>query len=185
LGDNAIYHMARVLLALEQYALNVVPHLSAHPLCGHPTLSVGLINGGLSVNTIPDRCTVEIDRRVLPGDDPEAAWRHAVEYVNGIIPPGTSVVHDTPFMHTRGLADNANGELAAQLAAAAQKCEAPGEIVGVPYGTDAPHYAAAGCPSVVLGPGSIEQAHTVDEWLAVEQLERAADVYYELLRSWE
>src|SRR4051812_16499810 len=50
LGDNAIYHMARVLLMLEQYARDVVPQLASHPLCGQPTLSVGVISGGISVN---------------------------------------------------------------------------------------------------------------------------------------
>ena len=69
MGDNAIYHMARVLLALEQYGRDVVPKLASHPLCGKPTLSVGLISGGISVNTVPDRCTIEVDRRVLPVED--------------------------------------------------------------------------------------------------------------------
>jgi acetylornithine deacetylase len=183
LGDNAIYHMARVLQAFEQYAMNVVPHLNSHPLCGSPTLSVGVISGGLSVNTIPDRCTIEVDRRVLPGDDPEETWRHAVDYVNSISPTGTPVVHDSPFMSTRGLPDDANGEIASRLSAVAMECNAPGEQIGVPYGTDAPHFAAAGCPSVVFGPGSIAQAHTVDEWLEIEQLEKAAEVYYQFCRQ--
>lgn len=182
LGDNAIYHMAHVLQALELYARDVVPHLAEHPLCGRPTLSVGLISGGLSVNTIPDHCTVEIDRRILPENDPQQAWQHAVDYINAVIPAGTPVVHDSPFMFTRGLPDAANGDLAAALSEAAQGCEAPGAIVGVPYGTDAPHYAAAGAPSVVFGPGSIEQAHTADEWVATEQVERAAEVYYQFAR---
>src|SRR5438552_4443083 len=70
LGDNAIFHMARVLDVLDQYAQGVVPRLASHPLCGHPTLSVGLISGGISVNTVPDRCTIEIDRRGLPAEHP-------------------------------------------------------------------------------------------------------------------
>src|SRR6185436_1740612 len=82
LGDNAIYHMGRVLAVLEEYARDVVPKLANHSLCGHPTLSVGLISGGISVNTVPDECTIEVDRRVLPGENPEAAYRHAVDYVN-------------------------------------------------------------------------------------------------------
>src|SRR5688500_1927672 len=65
LGDNAIYHMARVLHVLEQYGRDIVPTLGSHPLVGHPTLSVGLITGGISVNTVPDRATIEVDRRVL------------------------------------------------------------------------------------------------------------------------
>ena len=85
LGDNAIYRMARVLEALERYARDVAPTLGRHPLVGHPTLSVGLISGGVSVNTVPDCCTIEIDRRVLPDEDPQAALRtrHVVRGPSG------------------------------------------------------------------------------------------------------
>jgi acetylornithine deacetylase len=52
--------------------------------------------------------------------------------------------------------------------------------MGVPYGTNAASIAAAGIPTAVLGPGSIAQAHTVDEWIAVEQLELAVEIYYRI-----
>jgi acetylornithine deacetylase len=52
------------------------------------------------------------------------------------------------------------------------------EITGVPYGTNAASIAAAGIPAVVVGPGSIDQAHTVDEWIAIDQLERAVELFY-------
>ena len=80
-GENAIYRMAPVLAALERYAGEVVPQLGEHPLCGRPTLNVGTVQGGLSVNTVPDRATIEIDRRVLPGEDPQAAYEHVVDYL--------------------------------------------------------------------------------------------------------
>ena len=64
--------MSRVLLALEAYQRDVTPTLGEHALCGRPTLSVGTIGGGVSVNTVPDLATIEIDRRLLPGEDPRA-----------------------------------------------------------------------------------------------------------------
>lgn len=177
-GDSAVYHMARVLTVLEQYARDVAPHLGGHPLVGHPTLSVGLIAGGISVNTVPDRCTIEIDRRVLPGENPDAAYTHAVDHVNNFVAVGTPVVNDRPFMLTKGLNNDHNMPLAEQLGEVARRHEAPGAAIGVPFGTNAPHYAATGSPTVVFGPGSIAQAHTCDEFLAVEQLERATDILY-------
>jgi acetylornithine deacetylase len=54
--------------------------------------------------------------------------------------------------------------------------------VGVPYGTDASKLAEAGLTSIVLGPGDIAQAHTVDEWIDVAELERAVEVYVELVK---
>jgi acetylornithine deacetylase len=184
LGDNAIYHMARVVQVLEQYAKNVVPHLSEHPLCSRPTLSVGTISGGFGVNTVPDRATIEIDRRVLPGEDPQAALDHCLEFINTHVPVGTPVMHDVPFMLTRGLADDANGQLAGRLGDAIRRAGGSGKAVGVPYGTDAPHYSATGCPTVVFGPGSIDQAHTADEWIEVAQLRTAAEVLFEFARNW-
>lgn len=179
LGDNAIYHMGRVLAVLEQYAKNVAPSLGSHPLCGHPTLSVGVISGGISVNTVPDRATIEIDRRVLPGEDPQAALNHCLDYVNAHVQSGTPVVQETPFMLTRGLADEHNGPLAVRLGEAIRKHGGAGNAVGVPYGTDAPHYAATGSPTVVFGPGSIDQAHTADEWIEIAQLQAAAEILHD------
>ena len=56
LGVSAIYGMAKILNVLEEYARDVAPGRGAHPLVGRPSLSVGVIAGGLSVNTVPDHC---------------------------------------------------------------------------------------------------------------------------------
>jgi acetylornithine deacetylase/succinyl-diaminopimelate desuccinylase-like protein len=183
MGDNAIYRMSRVLAALEAYGRDVVPQLANHPLCGHPTLSVGLIWGGISVNTVPDSCTIEIDRRVLPMEDPRVALDHCLDYLQSMCGADERIVHEKPFMLTRGLADTNNGELAARLGDVIRKHGGPGERIGVPFGTDAPHYAATGCPTVVFGPGSIDQAHTADEWLDIEQLRTASEIIYDFIRQ--
>jgi len=183
LGDNAIYHMARVLGVLEKYAKDVVPTMARHPLCGQPTLSVGIVSGGISVNTVPDRCTIEIDRRVLPMEDPQAAFEHCVEHLAAHVQPAAPLVHERPFMLTRGLADGANSEHAARLAEAIRRCGGPGERIGVPFGTDAPHFAATGCPTVVFGPGSIDQAHTANEWLDLDQLRAAAEILFDFAKA--
>jgi acetylornithine deacetylase/succinyl-diaminopimelate desuccinylase-like protein len=177
-AQNAIYRMAPVLAAIARYATDVVPGLGQHSLCGRPSLSVGTIQGGLSVNTVPDRAMIEIDRRLLPGENPATAYRHATDYLSQAVPDADWIEHDPPYMQTAGLADRNNGPLAVQLIAAARCVTGGGAAVGVPYGTNAAAYSAAGVPSVVFGPGSIAQAHTADEWLALDQLERASEVYY-------
>ena len=50
--------------------------------------------------------------------------------------------------------------------------------VGVAYGTNAAHIAASGVPSIVFGTGNIDQAHTKDEWISVDQLEQASEIFY-------
>jgi acetylornithine deacetylase/succinyl-diaminopimelate desuccinylase-like protein len=73
-----------------------------------------------------------------------------------------------------------NRDWAEQLAAAVRTVGVECRLMGVPYGTNAASIAAAGIPTAVLGPGSIAQAHTVDEWIAIDQLELAAEIYYRI-----
>ncbi|GIT31194.1 MAG: hypothetical protein Ct9H300mP1_32400 [Planctomycetaceae bacterium] len=61
--------MARVVRALEDYAATLADRVTPHPLWGAATLSVGLVSGGVSVNTVPDECLIEVDRRVIPGEN--------------------------------------------------------------------------------------------------------------------
>ncbi len=182
-GKNAIYRMGRVLDLLERYANEVVGTLAEHPLCGRPTLSVGTISGGVSVNTVPDRCTIEIDRRIVPGEDPLAARQYVIDYLAKETALRGFVEHDPPFMHSRGLNDIHNQPLAEKLMTAVKKTTGGNcRSLGVTFGTDAACYDAAGVPTVVFGPGSIEQAHTADEWVPLDEVQQATDAIYRLLR---
>src|SRR5262249_38069406 len=82
LGVNAIYRMARGLGVVERYAADLRSSRS-DPLLGPPTLSVGRVEGGTSVNTVPDRCRIEVDRRLIPGEDPQAALEQFAAYLKG------------------------------------------------------------------------------------------------------
>lgn len=176
LGTNAVYAMAKVLNILESYAREIAPARGEHPLVGRPTLSVGLISGGLSVNTVPDACAIQIDRRVLPTEDGPAARQHVIDYIKERIPASLRVEHQDAFLASPGLSDTRNGELARRLSQTAREHAADGRRLGVPYGTDAPAFDRINAPTVVFGPGSIDQAHTCDEWIAIEQLHRATEI---------
>lgn len=182
LGENAIYSMARVLPLFESYAREVAGTLGSHPLCGKPTLSVGTIKGGISVNTVPDKCTIEIDRRLLPGEDPEVARTHIIDYIAERV-TSARIVHDDPYLTSFALADDVNRDLATRLGAVSSKHGGGGKSIGVPYGTDAPRFAQTGCPTVVFGPGSIDQAHTCDEWIPLDELQSAAEILYDFAKD--
>ena len=185
LGDNAIYKMGRVLAACQRYAEEFAPALPRHPLCGGVTLSVGTIHGGLSVNTVPDRATIEIDRRLLPGEDPAQALRQVIDYIAGQPGIDFAIDHEPPFLQGPALADVGNDVVADLLVEAARRTIGRGEKVGVPYGTDAATLAGiGGVPSIVFGPGSIDQAHTADEWLPLAELTQASDVLFEFVRGY-
>ena len=186
LGESAIYAMAKVVSALERYAGELVGALAEHPLVGRPTLSVGTIAGGISVNTVPDHCVIEIDRRMVPvvGDEAEQAQRHVIDYVARAV-PGARLEHEPSYILSPGLSDQRNAALVAQLGDVARACGAPGNKIGVPYGTDAPAYDMLGIPTVVFGPGSIAQAHTEDEWIEIDQLHAAVEILVRFVKSYE
>jgi acetylornithine deacetylase/succinyl-diaminopimelate desuccinylase family protein len=183
LGVNAIFKIGRVLAALERYQKEVVGGLGEHALCGHPTLSVGTISGGLSVNTVPDRCTIEIDRRLIPGEKPNEVYRHVVDFVTAQIGADPAIEHEPPYLTSAGLSDQSNGPLANRMVEAVRQAKLSSEIIGVPFGTNASAIGGAGVPSIVFGPGSIDQAHTADEWLSLEQLHQASDALYRFGRT--
>jgi acetylornithine deacetylase ArgE len=176
-GDNAIYRMARALPAIEQYAAGLTA-CTLHPLCGAATLSVGTIHGGVSVNTVPDRCTIEIDYRLPPGEDPNVARQRLINHLAQAAGTDIPLEHDLPVLTVPSLSNGCNGSLADLLSATVREVTGGCRQVGVPYATDAAIVSAAGVPAVVFGPGFIEQAHTTDEWIPLDQLHRATEILY-------
>ncbi|MDZ4779296.1 MAG: M20 family metallopeptidase [Planctomycetia bacterium] len=182
-GRNAIYAMAPVLQALDAYQRTAAQEVTPHPLCGGATLSVGVISGGLSVNTIPAECAIEVDRRLVPGETAQGGFEHVRSFLAAQPNVPRDLVHEPPFLVGPPLADVGNEEIAAQLLRAARTVSDSRRIIGVPFGTDAATFAAAGVPSVVFGPGSIAQAHTADEWLALDQLDAAIEILVRFLEQ--
>jgi acetylornithine deacetylase ArgE len=174
-GVNAVYRMGHVLPVVEQYAAQLL-ETTAFPRLGTPTLSVGRIDGGVSVNTVPDGCVIEIDRRLLPGEDPQAAWRDFRDRLLAESP--VPVVCEPVWLACPALASELSGEVRQRLGAAIDAVEGRHEVLAVPFGTDASSIAEAGIPAVVFGPGDIAQAHTKDEWVELDQIDRAAEILY-------
>jgi acetylornithine deacetylase len=182
LGDNAIYRMSRVLVELERYQqeLGAGP---AHPLCGPASLSVGTIRGGASVNTVPDRATIEIDRRLRPDESLATAQQHLAGFLAGQLGRDFPLDWEPAYMHGPALSDEHNGPLSRRLAAVAREVSGRSDRIGAAYATNAAFLAEAGVPTVVFGPGSIEQAHTADEWIALDQVQQAAEILYRFARE--
>ncbi len=178
-GVNALYRMGRVLTAIERYAQRLAA-TTIDPLLGPATLSVGRIDGGTSVNTVHDRCRIEIDRRLIPGEDPLAAPGHLQTFLQqeGIDVP---VTFDPPWMSKSALSPEHSGELVELLGRAIDAVLGSHQVEGVPYGTDASTIAEGGIPAVVFGPGDIARAHTCDEWVSLEEVEQASEVLYRLV----
>lgn len=177
-GVNAIYRMARLISCVEAYAKSLQTSNRIHPLCGGPSLSVGVIEGGTSVNVIPNRCTIEIDRRVAPGESCDEAIEELRSYLSERI--DFPFDFEPPWCKHNAFPDDVNRELAEQVSQIAKAVSQRGAIKGVRFGTHATNFSLRGIPTIVFGPGSIQQAHTVDEWVSIEQLCKASDVYFQL-----
>ncbi len=178
-GVNAIYRMGHVLQALESFA-GSLSRSAPHPILGPPSLSVGRIEGGLSVNIVPDWCEIEVDRRLIPGEDAERSLEDVRVLLSRLSCGLESIDFGQPWVHMPALAPRAErwlGPLGEAVAAATGRRP---DIRGVPFGTDAGPLSAAGTPCVVFGPGDIAQAHTRDEWIAIEQVQLAAEAYFRI-----
>jgi len=172
LGVNAITHMARVIAAIE--ADNERMAAVQHPLVGCGTCNVGVITGGVQVNFVPDRCAIEIDRRLLPGEkasDAVAHYRQLLQGLEGI----TGDVEEPLLLVDEALDTPAEAAVVQTALQVSRDLGLNAEPCGVPFGCDASKLARAGIPSIVFGPGSIDRAHTADEHIEIDQVEQALE----------
>ena len=179
-GVNAIYRMARVVGALEQYADDLSRH-PGHPHLGRPTLNVGTIAGGEAVNTVPSWCEVLVDRRTLPGESPDAVDEALRARLQQRLPDVACEIAGT--LRALPLDGTEDSPWAQRVLRAAQQARPEAAFRYVAYSTDASQLAHAGMAVVVAGPGDERQAHTADEWVELEQVRQAVCLYEELLTN--
>ncbi len=146
-----------------------------HDLAGPATISIGTINGGARKNVVPDECLLTVDRRVVPGEALEAAHAQLEAFVNGRA--GLAYDHVGAAFETP--ADHWLVEAAIEAVRDVRGFDPPlGGLVG---SSDARFYAAgAGLPTIIVGPGSMDEAHTPDESIDLVLLEQSVNVYVEL-----
>ncbi len=174
-GENAIYKMASILKGVEAYAASL-SNLQ-HPVLGQATASVGRISGGQTVNTVPASCSIELDNRLLPGMN----FQTILEGITPFLGDPSHFRIEDPYLLAMGVENKPD---AAHLLALKHACELEGihpELQTAHYATDAAIYQEAGIPCVVFGPGSIAQAHTADEHIAIEQIGKASGIIIRLL----
>ena len=175
LGVNAITAAARCVVTLED-KLGAHLHDRHHPLTGPALLTATMVEGGIAPNIVPDQCAVWFDRRLAPAERPEDALAEIDAVLDQLRSDGHRLVRDEPLIALPGLETDASDAL---VTAAETVC---GPSAGVTYSTDACYLNGYGDLScIVLGPGSIDQAHTVDEWIEIDQVYRSVDVYEQVV----
>jgi acetylornithine deacetylase len=184
IGVDAIRHAGLFLAELDRIDAEVLPRRE-HPLLGRASLHASLIQGGLGYSTYPDRCAIGLERRTIPGEtvaDVVAEMERACDVVRARRPNFSAQVRlggaqgpsdvsvDAPLVLALGDALRASGE--------------PVRIEGMSAWTDAALLNEAGIPAVCFGPGDISLAHAAEEYIPLDEIDRARDVLSALARSW-
>ena len=165
-GENAILKLARALDQLDHHLGKQLATFT-HPVLGHSTLNVGLIRGGARPNIVPDLAEAEIDIRITPAlaaaggalkllTETIAFYELPVEIVNPHENQPMETAADHPMIQALLATDDGT------------------HLAGAPWFSDAAHLSSGGIPSICIGPGSIDQAHTVDEFIDIAALEQGA-----------
>jgi succinyl-diaminopimelate desuccinylase len=175
LGVNAIYKAARAAGKLEAFDFGV----REHQVMGRPTLNVGTIEGGNTVNAVPDAASLGVDIRTVPGMD------HAqlLNRLQGLLEEADlDVFSDLGPVWTEP--DHAWVQRVFEICK--PYLQEPLEARTAPYMTDAANLRKAyrGVPTVVLGPGEAAMAHQTDEYCSMERIRESVSIYEALIRDW-
>ena len=178
-GRSAVLALCRSVLALEELAAELAGR--PDPRFGPATLSVGRIGGGTATNIVPDDAWLLLDRRCLPGEN-ETTVRAELE---GLLAKQAldGVRVEWCSLEKAALATPDEDPSVRSVQAALRIAALDATPGSVAFGTDAGVFGAHGIPGVVFGPGSVEQAHTSAEWVAIDQVEAASAVFERILAS--
>ncbi|MGX9355132.1 M20 family metallopeptidase [Roseobacteraceae bacterium S113] len=174
-GRNAIYHMAHVLTALRDYSLEL-RHRAPDPICGVPSLSVGVVRGGDNACSVPDFCEIDIDRRTIPGEtsDRVLGELHAVMSAAKQAEPALEYEIGTPFLDLPPLDTASDATVTRAVMRACEDVTGEVHLSAFPGSTDAPNFR---CPTVICGPGELAQCHSLNEYVQLDQIENAVRIY--------
>lgn len=182
-GYDALHAATDVMSALYKLRRGYTHTRSKIPGIEHPTLTIGLIQGGINTNVVPDNVKFRLDRRIIPDEDPVAVEHDLIEFIRGAAEAHPTIrvrtrriVLARPFIPLPG-----HEKLVAALQSNAKRVM--GEEIqphGVPLYTDARHYSAAGIPTVLYGAGPRSMleanAHRADERVKLSDVYMATEV---------
>lgn len=182
LGINAIHHMAKLVLALEEYHRELAAR--PHPLLGPATSNVGVIRGGVQVNFVPDLCEIEVDRRLLPGENVTNVLADYQQRIDELMSadPDFHATMQPPMLVDEALDTDPEGPAAVLAGKILHSMGLDPTPAGVPFGSDASKLARQGIPSLIFGPGSIDRAHAAVEYVEIDQVILAYDFYRDFIR---
>ncbi|MDQ3547573.1 MAG: M20 family metallopeptidase, partial [Chloroflexota bacterium] len=176
-GANAIEGMAAVIMALRS---DLWPKLEerTHPYFHHSSGSINMIEGGVKQNVVADRCSIYVDRRVIPGEDPHAGVQEIREVAERAVAGLCGIrVEVEPANPAPATMSDPDSPVVQAMLAANTHLGLNTELTGFSMGTDGRHFAAIGIPTIIYGPGDPALAHIPDEWVGINEVMQATKSY--------
>jgi acetylornithine deacetylase/succinyl-diaminopimelate desuccinylase family protein len=178
MGINAIEKMAKVLLALKTLKLGY------HPELGLGTLTPCIIQGGIKLSIVPDVCKVSIDRRLTVGENKETVQAEMERLFTDLKrdDPDLNIVGEYPYSYEAVVTSLDDPVLKSIDLACRDVTKKPANIGFIPFGTDGAWINKfAKCPILIYGPGRVTDAHRLNEYVELRQVEEASMVYATLI----
>jgi acetylornithine deacetylase len=185
LGIDAITRAALILAELDRMQRDTLP-LRTHTLLGRGSLHASLISGGSGLSTYPELCTVEIERRTLPGETEQTFLAELTTAIESVRSNGLNdLVVDVSLTTSQSASDVAlDAPLMLALADVLRSEALPCRIEGLSAWTDAALLNEAGVPAICFGPGDIALAHSATEYVPIQELDTATRVLTRFVHSW-
>ncbi|MGZ8267776.1 MAG: M20/M25/M40 family metallo-hydrolase, partial [Burkholderiales bacterium] len=138
----------------------------------HTTVHTGVIRGGMALNIVPHECSFDFEFRYLPGDDPDRLLAELESYIQQALEPEMRAIDAQSGFEIAQLSEIPALDAGAEtpIVGLVQELSGSTDIGKVSYGTEASQFQRAGIPTVVCGPGSIDQAHKPNEYVTLEQV---------------
>ena len=181
-SNNAIINMMKLIMEINEISKEL--ETIENNLVGHPSINIGLIDGGTKQNMIADSCRISIDRRTLPEEKTDEILDKLRIRLDGLRSLDDRLTFDLEIDTIREAVEVAESEQIVQEVKNAlnKVINNNPTISGMKATTDMSILVNQGnIPSVIYGPGFIKQAHTVDEFIEVKRLVESSQVYAEIL----
>ena len=173
-GVNAVEYAARLICKIRDISERLAREGARDPLYDVPftTGHTGTVNGGTALNIVPESCTFEFEFRAIGADDVNALTEEVIAYGRDVLEPAMKAVAPETGIEfiDRSKFPGLDTPPDAGVVAFAKQLAGASDHAKVAYGTEAGRFSAAGIPSVVIGPGSIDQAHKADEFIAESEV---------------
>jgi acetylornithine deacetylase len=183
-GIDAIRYAGLLLAALDAIDSDLLP-AREHPLLGRPSLHASTIAGGVGLSTYPDRCQFTIERRTIPGEATAMVLREIEEAFDRVRARRPDLRATAALLFEQPPSDvSLEAPIVRALDGAIRACGEEVNVTGMSAWTDAAILNEAGIPAICFGPGDIALAHAAEEYVRVDEIERATLVLAALAMEW-